>query len=124
MKVLKYVSIALLSGVLTVSTAFGNNGPKAGTIDLSVREQIGASLSDVSEDTKGEVYIYFSASSKEGFKLLNVTGQDNSLVSTVRNVLDKSRIAIPEGMSGSYSLKIRFADNRYSVNNVSYEFSK
>jgi hypothetical protein len=113
MKALNIIQITLISSILFVSTAFGKNGPNASSNILSVRDQIGASLREVSVDNIGIVYIYFKASPKDGFKLLQVLGSDNDLIQTVKRHLAKGNFVIPDGMAGNYILKIKFDDDRY-----------
>ncbi len=119
MKVLNFISVALISSVLTVSTAFGNNGAKAKTAELTVREQIQSSLSQLSDQDRGEVYVYFNASSKNGFELVKVTGENQELVYNVKNQLENDNISIPKDMQGNFYLKVIFADSKRVAANLS-----
>ncbi len=118
MKVLNFIPITLLSSILVVSTAFGNNGSKTTSCDISVRDQIGASLSEVSVDNNGIVFIYFNASPKDGFKLLQVKGSDNNLVQSVKRQLEKGSFVVPDCMVGSFILKIKIDNNIFTDNSV------
>ena len=121
MKVLNFVSSALLSGVLTVSTAFGSNGHDAKSELSSVREQLVSTLSSIAEDHNGEVNVYFNASPKGTFEVLKVTGADNDLVNVVKNSLAKGSINIPEGFAGNYSVKVSFGEKADVAKEVSPE---
>jgi hypothetical protein len=121
MKVSNFVSSALLSSVLTVSTVFGNVNPNAKTGENSVRDQIESSLTEIADVNHGEVYVYFKASPVLGFELLNVSGADLTLVNKVKNQLAKGSISIPKTMEGSYYLKVIFADSKNVVKSVSPE---
>src|SRR5208283_5458605 len=88
MKVLNFVSVALISSVLTVSSVFGNVNPNPKTAEKSVRDQIESSLTEISDVDQGEVLVYFKASVNQGFELLNVTGADLNLVNKVKTQLE------------------------------------
>ena len=121
MKVLNFVSSAVLFSTLVVSTAFGEGSEITSlkAAESSVREQIASSLSDVAFESQGEVSIYFSASPKAGFELIKITGTDNRLVNKVKSQLKLGRISIPSGVEGNYFVKVRFADSKNVVENVS-----
>lgn len=121
MKVLNFVSVALLGSVLAVSTAFGNNGLNVKNSNVSVRDQIGSTLSNINVESNGEVYIYFNVSGKDGFKLLKVTGSDENLVKEVKNQLQNQNFVIPEGTAGSFYLKVSFKNGDVADNSLSDE---
>lgn len=121
MKVLNFVSSALLSGVLTVSTAFGSNGHDSKSDISSVREQFVSTLNVLTEEFKGEVNVYFSASPEGVFELKKVTGADKNLVDRVKYRLAKGNIVIPEGFVGNYSVKVFIGEKSTVAKDVSPE---
>jgi len=110
MKALNFVSSALLSGVLTVSTAFGSNGHDTKSDLSSVREELVSTLNVLADNYSGEVNVVFKASPNGGFELTKVTGADKDLVDLVKNRLAKGSIKVPESLAGNYSVKVVFGE--------------
>jgi hypothetical protein len=121
MKVLNFVSSALLSGVLSVSTAFGSNGHDVKSDIPSVREQLVSTLNVLTEEYKGEVNVYFSVSPSGVFELSKVTGADKNLVDRVKYRLTKGSIVVPEGFVGNYSVKVLIGEKNSVAKDVSPE---
>ena len=125
MKTLNFVSIALLSSVLVVSTAFGKVAPSAKpnlkNAEASVRDQIASTLSGVADENRGVVYVFFNASPKVGFEVLRVTGSDKSLAATVKSQLENGSISVPSGLDGIYYVKVSIGTDSNVVESVSSE---
>lgn len=114
MKKGKFFVTAILSGVMFVSSVFATEGnkPAMASSDAKnvVREQIVKALSDISALDQ-EVVIKFKVSDNSRFEIVNVEGQDKDLVSTVKEELKNEKIAVPAGLDGFYSIKVRFTDH-------------
>lgn len=123
MKVSKLVLSAMVSSVLFVSSAFSadlnGNGSGSKAAVASVRTQISEVLSDVS--TTGEVFVYFSTSAEKGFELVKVVGKDKSLVDLVKNRISTEKIDSPEGLEGSYVVKVSFKTENSFASSFSNE---
>lgn len=113
MKTVKFFASALLSSVLLVSTAVASEGEKSNSAKASentIREQISSALSDVALSNQGTVFIYFAVTPSKGFELLNVSGNDVTLINKVKRELISESISAPEGLKGNYMLKVVLTD--------------
>ncbi|HEY4785227.1 MAG TPA: hypothetical protein VIH57_04230 [Bacteroidales bacterium] len=110
MKIVKFFSVALVSSLLLASSVLANDVvKKEGRSDENaVRRQLAGVLSKVSTDSNSEVFVYFKLSSKDGFELIDVKGQDNDLASKVKSALSTGAIAAPASLDGKYLVKVKF----------------
>lgn len=114
MKTVKFLVVAVLSGMLSVSVSATEGGKpvKAAVSSASdvVRSQIVEALRFVAPVNE-EVVIRFAVSESKGFELLKVEGRDEEVVNVVKLELLDEKFEVPSEMSGVYSLKVRFSDN-------------
>lgn len=113
MKTVKFLVVAVVSGLMLVSSVNATEGSKPGKAGVSssdeIRNQIVNALSDVAAVNQ-EVVIRFSVTEKKGFELLKVEGSDKEVVDVVKSELAGEKIFAPADMKGVYSLKVRFSD--------------
>lgn len=112
MRVNSFAWTAMFSCMLLMSSAFTVRASENGSAELaavsSVKKQIASVLNDVA--TSGEVKVIFKVSSGNGFELVNVTGDNNKLVTKVKNRLAKEKVEVPTELNGCYALKVKFYD--------------
>ncbi len=113
MKTVKFFVVAVVSGLMLVSSVNASEGSKPGKAAVNpsneIRNQIVNALSDVAAVNE-EVVIRFAVSEKKGFELLKVEGSDKEVVNVVKSELANEKIFAPADMNGVYSLKVRFSD--------------
>lgn len=111
MKVVKFLSVALVSSVLFVSgvNAVENKGGADVNAENLIRNELASALSVVSASESETVNIVFAITGK-GFELKNVTGKNDYLVKKVKAILASKNISSPESLNGQYMIKIRFVD--------------
>lgn len=119
MKTVKFFAVAVLSGMMLVSSvnATESSKPVKATVSSAgdvVRNQIVEALRFVAPVNE-EVTIRFAVNSQKGFELLKVEGRDPEVVDVVKSELINEKFEVPAGMSGVYSLKVRFSDNEIPV---------
>jgi hypothetical protein len=110
-KVVKFLSFAFVGSFLVVASALAS-GEKSGAdvkrSENSVREQLARALSKVSVEDESVAYVYFTVSSKEGFKLEKVSSLNDGLKEAVKSTLSTSSIAVPADLEGKYLIKVNF----------------
>jgi hypothetical protein len=113
MKTVKFLVVAVVSGLMLVSSVNATEANKPGKANVSasdeVRNQIENALSDVVAVNQ-EVVIRFSVTEEKGFELLKVEGTDVEVVDVVKSELANEKIFVSADMKGVYSLKVRFTD--------------
>jgi hypothetical protein len=109
-KVFKFLSFAFVGSFLVVASALANEGKGADLkkSENSVREQLAIALSKVSTEEESVAYVYFTVSSKEGFKLEKVSSLNDNLKEAVKSRLNASSIAVPADLDGKYLIKVSF----------------
>lgn len=112
MKTVKFFVVAVVSGLMLVSSVNATEGSKPGKAAVSssdeIRSQIENALSDVAAVNE-VVVIRFAVTEKKGFELLKVEGTDKEVVDVVKSELANEKIYVPSDMKGVYSLKVRFS---------------
>lgn len=111
MKVVKFFAIALVGSFLVASNMFANDADKSADVkaaENSVREQLASALSNVSIENPDYVYVQFSVSGK-GLEVINVKGENQTLIHDVKAALASQVIANPV-LNGNYVIKVTFVN--------------
>lgn len=110
-KVIKFLSFAFIGSFLVVASALAS-GEKSGSdvkkSENSVRDQLARALSKISAEDQSVAYVYFTVSSKEGFKLEKVSSLSDDLKEAVKSTLATSSISVPADLEGKYLIKVNF----------------
>jgi len=112
-KVVKFLLVAFLGSFLVVASAMASVNKLEDDVKASknsIREQLVTTLSDVTVNDKSEIYVYFTVSTKNGFELISVAGENSGLTNVVEKLLKTNRIEVPTYLEGKYLVKVIFVN--------------